>query len=109
MTDIGLVDIYRMLNPKKRAGFTRIGKSVMSRIDRWYGQYDASPWRWRNVDSSLSLFRTGINQSDHYAITATVETIGDGPPHMGETRINPDVYTSEKKEGIRNTMGQLSK
>eukprot|EP00965_Chrysotila_dentata_P234918 6200440-Pleurochrysis_carterae.AAC.2 len=45
MADIVLSDIYRMLNPKKRAGFTQIGRSVMSRIDRWYGQYDASPWR----------------------------------------------------------------
>eukprot|EP00965_Chrysotila_dentata_P107335 3545655-Pleurochrysis_carterae.AAC.2 len=93
-----------MLNPKKRAGFTRIGRTVMSRIDRWYGQYDASPWRWRNVDSSISLFRTGTNQSDHYAVTATVETMSDRPPHMGETRINPDVYTSEK---IRKTVETL--
>eukprot|EP00965_Chrysotila_dentata_P189416 6173307-Pleurochrysis_carterae.AAC.1 len=96
MADIGLLDIYRMLNPKMRAGFTQIGRSVMNRIDKWYGQYDASPWQWRNVDSSIGLFRTRINQSDHYAITATVETIGDRPPHMGDTRINPEVYTSEK-------------
>eukprot|EP00965_Chrysotila_dentata_P231654 6198486-Pleurochrysis_carterae.AAC.2 len=70
IADIGTVDIYWMLIPKSEQGLPGF--------------------------AGASLFCTGINKSDYYAITATIETIGDRHPHMGRTRIKPDMYTSEK-------------
>ena len=87
-----LTDIYRLFHGEKRGGYTRLGKTVYTRLDRLYAARYDSPWRWTGIRADANLF-TSKWRSDHLTLFATVETAKARPPSAHEARIDPALYS----------------
>eukprot|EP00966_Prymnesium_polylepis_P231565 5357582-Prymnesium_polylepis.1 len=86
LTQKGLTDVHRLVNGDKD-GFTRLGDTVFTRIDRMYSAKYNSKWRWRSVEVQTSRFRA--LGSDHLPVCATIDKVGATQATKMDTRIDP--------------------
>ena len=92
LTRIGLSDVYRRIHGDSHSGFTRLGGSVFTRIDRFYARKYNSPFRWVSV--AVSPCYIDVDSSDHTPVIATLDTVQARKPKEFEEKIDPRILRS---------------
>ena len=96
LASAGLQDVYRQLEGNSaRGGFTRLGTSVFTRIDRIYGPAIATERQWYSLTATDEL--TGADwSSDHLALIAELQQVDNSEKGKGKRRIDNSIYHDEE-------------
>ena len=107
---LGLEDVYRLLNGQKASGFTRYSATVNKRIDRFYTPEFESNWRWLECDANDQFFRGREGASDHMAVRATLQVLEGEASRPKDTRIDPRVMSQEQvRNDVRRAIAFVDK
>jgi len=102
--EAGLTDIFRLIRGDERE-YTRYEEDVQTRIDRFYAAAYSSDWRWPTIKTDTSFFRGTSHKakrSDHLAVFAEIEWIGDRKKTVAERSIRRELLRDpEVQEGVR--------
>ena len=91
MRNLGLADPLRLLHGPRHKDHTRRGKTVWTRLDRFYAPELNSEWRWTKVEAHPTFLRDLEAPSDHLAVIANLEWAKDRKPTKADRRIDPRI------------------
>ena len=105
MANAGLVDVYRQFHGKQARGYSRLGKTVFTRIDRIYGPAKMDgQFQWYSYEFSSSMVGRTWN-SDHLAVVATLNHNNGAGKAPGRPKIDTDIYTDpDQRSCIRDAI-----
>ena len=92
MARYGLDDMFRLFAGRHAREYSRQGATVFTRLDRIYSAKHESRWVWNDVGTDPSFCRTGWN-SDHLAVAARIEPLGQTKRPPPEGRIDSDIIS----------------
>ena len=106
MSSVGLADPLRLFHGDLHKDFTRRGRTVCTRLDRFYAPQYNSLWRWTKVETHPTFWRDHDNPSDHLAVQAEIEWANDRKPTQADRRIDPRIFLLPE---VRDTVEEIWK
>ena len=94
MAKAGLGDVYRKLNGRKSAGFTRECNTVRTRIDRIYATEFSSDTVWHRHELDAKYAKN--IRTDHTAVVAEMSALGASRSRPEATRINKELLKEDE-------------
>ena len=92
MAKLGLQDIFRQLEGKRARSYTRLGKTVHTRIDCIFGPKRSDHYQWYSYKVT-DRFHGTTWHSDHLAVQIEIKRIESCDIAKGRPRVDPEIFT----------------